>query len=206
MRALIVTVASLAVIALAALAASAAPADAAPLRCSAGGDWNPVEASDVIVGGRITSWERRADIGDRGAVGAVQLHMEIAHVWKGAVRPGEAIVDPASYLLAPGPDVWAGASGACGALDHDPTGMYAVFGLTRSQDGYLRTNRLTTFWLQPEPYDPAALSSPERRIFRLPSLGSQAAVGRNPTLLFCAAAMLLAGCTTMGIARRIGRS
>jgi hypothetical protein len=152
--------------------AAATPAQAAPLRCSADSTFDPVAASDVIVGGRIVSWERRADLDPVAVYGAVELHMEIAHVWKGVFGAGDEIVDPASLEEVPGSEPrWIGAAGACGAIDHDPTGMYAVLGLSRTEEGYLRTNRLTTFWLSPDPYDLEALSSPGRRQFRLPALG-----------------------------------
>ena len=208
MRVLALTVVALTVAVLGALSVTP-PASAAPLHCSAGGDWDPVAESDVIVGGRITSWERRDDVGNVGtSLAAVELHMDVADVWKGEIRPGEAIIDRASLLDLPGQVglEWAGSSGACGALDHDPTGMYAVFGLQRTDEGYLRTNRLMTFWLQPEPYDVAALSAPDRRIFRLPELGAGSATDANVMIPVGAAAMLIAGCTAIGVARRVGRS
>jgi hypothetical protein len=161
------------------LALAAAPAvSAKPMACSAGGDWNPVTESDVIVGGRITAWERRDDLvfPHPPMFTPVELHMEIADVWKGQVRPGEPIIDAASLLEPSLADAqWSGSGGACGALNEDPTGMYAVFGLSRTEQGYLRTNLLTTFWLDDRPYDPAILSASERGFFRLPALGDGSA-------------------------------
>lgn len=191
----VVALAVVLVMVAAGLFAAAGAANAKPMWCSAGNDWDPVAASDVIVGGRIAAWERRPDLD--GAYGAVELHIEIVDVWKGALRPNDEIIDTASFqddLPGQAPR-WVGAAGACGALDHDPTGMYAVFGLSRDEQGYLRTNRLTTFWLKDAPYDAAALSAPTRGIFQLPQLGwgGTTRSGRNELLLFASLA-LAAGC------------
>ena len=138
----------------------------------------------MIVGGRITSWERRDDLRfpHPPMFTPVELHMEIADVWKGQVRPGESIIDAASLLEPPLTDAqWSGSGGACGALNEDPTGMYVVFGLSRTEQGFLRTNLLTTFWLDERPYDPALLSASERGVFRLPALGDGAGgAGKRP--------------------------
>ena len=183
-------------------------ASAKPMWCSAGDDWDPVEASEVIVGGRIASWERRPD--RDGAYGAVELHIEVADVWKGALGASDEIIDAASFqddLPGEAPR-WVGAAGACGALDSDPTGKYAVFGLSRDEKGYLRTNRLTTFWLDDAPYDVAALSAVDRGRFRLPALGfgEPARSDRNELLLIASLA-LAGGCAAvLAGSRRMHRS
>jgi hypothetical protein len=170
---------------LAALAAAiAAPhlgESAGPQMCSAGGDWDAVAESDVIVGGRISGYETMPDASAQGMFTPVRLDMRIDHVFKGPYR-GEAIVDRASLVLYPEEVVaaggravdWAGSSGACGALNHDPAGWYGVFGLRRQADGTLQTNLLTTFYLEPEPYDVQRLTYLTQRL-GLPAIGDGAA-------------------------------
>jgi hypothetical protein len=133
--------------------------------CSGGSDWDAVAESDVIVGGEILGWTALARDPPQGTFIAVQLEMRIDHVWKG--QAGAPIVDRTSLMVLPtaydGDTVttyeflWAGASGACGALDEDPTGMHAVLGLGVQPDGTLRPNRLTTFYIGDAPYDPTAV-------------------------------------------------
>lgn len=144
-----------------------ATSSAAPSACSADETWDPVAASDVIVGGQIVGYEE-VEGREFGTFVAVGIRIRVDHVWKGAVG-GEVVIDRAS-LLKPEyvpdgvtvRDRWAGGAGACGAFDHDPTGKYAVLGLWRD-GGELRTNRLTTFYLDAAPYDPAKITNRSNR-------------------------------------------
>jgi hypothetical protein len=180
----------------AALFAGPRTAAAKPSSCSADSTFNAVEASDVIVGGRITGWTRRDDLIERTTYTPVELHIEVAHAWKGALSPGDVIIDGASLYQPPGqPDVlWAGGGGACGALDHDPTGWYAVFGLRRDESGALRTNRLTTFWLRETPYDLAMFGE---RGLGLPATGAGSSSRAFPSavimMLAAGVVMIVAG-------------
>jgi hypothetical protein len=165
----------------AAIAAPHLGESAGPQMCSAGGDWDAVAESDVIVGGRISGYVTMPDAGAVGMFTPVRLEMRVDHVFKGPYR-GEPIVDRASLIVyaeeavaAGGRAVdWAGSSGACGALNHDPAGWYGVFGLRRQADGTLQTNLLTTFYLQPQPYDVQRLTYLTQRL-GLPALGDGAA-------------------------------
>jgi hypothetical protein len=143
--------------------------------CSVGPGFDPVAISDVIVGGRIASFERLLvsqgtgeTVGD--AKGAswftpVVLDFEVQHVWKGQIGEDETIVDSNSLVVAEDPVsgdeqvMWRGASGSCGALDADPTGMFVVAGLSKEEDGSLGISRVTTFYLGSEPYDPAGVDA-----------------------------------------------
>ena len=163
--------------------------------CSADADWDPAANSEVIVGGFI---ERYTPLPDRDRVGMfvpVRLEMRTDHVWKGSVRPGAEIVDRTSFMFQPVRTdkeeiriVWAGSAGACGALNEDPSGQYAVFGLFAAPDGTLQTTSLRTFYLSAQPYDPATVARLSQRI-ALPVAG-QGAESQEGTSL---EALLVAG-------------
>jgi len=176
--------------------------------CSADEEWDPIAESDVIAGGRIAGWTPAPLAGDaRGMFVPVVLDLRVEHVWKGAV--GAPIVDETSLTAQPvawdGETVtavrwaWAGSAGACGALNADPTGMYAVLGLHRQPDGRLRTNLLTTFYIDPRPYDPAGVRGLSERI-GLPATGHGRAGGGDATALAALAALAAATGTGMVLA------
>ena len=188
--------------------ASVAGTVAAPLACSADETWDPVAESDVIIGGQILGYDE-LEGRESGSFVEVSLSVRVDHLWKGEFR-GETIVDRTS-LLGPQyvtiPDRWAGASGACGALDDDPTGKYAVLGLRR-EGSELRTNRLTTFYLDPAPYDVRAISSGSGRPLGLPVAGIPGADASAPTqriMLATGAAVAAMGVLVQVLRRRNGR-
>lgn len=171
--------------------------------CSADADWEPVANSDVIVGGFIQSYTPLPDRGRGSMFVPVRLDMRIDHVWKGRIRPGTEIVDRASFMLQPVFTdneeiriVWAGSGGACGALNEDPTGQYAVFGLVAAPDGALQTTGPRTFYLSPRPYDPANIRRLSPRI-ALPVTGhgaSERPLGSvGEALLLAGTALFVAG-------------
>jgi hypothetical protein len=143
---------SLAAAALAALAFTATPPGRA-LACSAGPDWNPVAQSDVIVAGRVAGWQpAQADLSPQ-MFQPIRLTIAVDQMVKGASTQTIEAIDAASLLredhAADGS--WAGSSGACGAFNADPAGMYVVLGLTHAPDGSLRTNLLLNFYTGTEP-------------------------------------------------------
>jgi hypothetical protein len=169
-----------ATLAIALVVAIATSSPKSAFACSADPSFDPVAESDVILGGQITAWTPLTPTAERGMFVPVLLEMRIDHVWKGTVDASTRVVDETSLTLLPAIDdngvvasgyriIWAGASGACGALDKDPTGAYAVFGLAEQPDGSLRTNRLTTFYLDPAPYDPGTLARLD--VLGLPATG-----------------------------------
>ena len=184
--------------------------------CSGGGALDQVAASDVIVGGQVLGWTALPEGAGRGGFVPVRLEMRIDHAWKGS--PGPPIVDSTSLMLLPTFDgagvttgyriEWAGSSGACGALDDDPTGMYAVFGLSRLPDGSLRTHLLTRFYIGIEPYGATAL--PRLQGLGLPATGSGGATGDSMPMvlaLFASGAALVALAALMrrsGLRQRAG--
>ncbi len=205
-------------IALAAAVSTSSPRNA--LACSADPSFDPVAESDVILGGQITAWTPLVPAIDRGMFVPVRLDMRIDHVWKGTLDAAPRVVDETSLTLLPAIDdngvvasgyrvIWAGASGACGALDEDPTGAYAVLGLSQQPDGSLRTNRLTTFYLNPAPYDPGTIARLE--VLGLPATGhgpatvaSEDPSTREILIALTAAALLSAAgsCAAASLVRR----
>lgn len=173
--------------------------------CSADASFDPVAASDVIVGGYVAGYEPAQGIPPRGQFIPVRLDMRVHHVWKGTWTAGRRIIDRASLLQRPsGQGVryeWAGASGACGALDHDPTGYYAIFGLTEGttrDDAGLNTNRLLVFYLRRTPYDPAGIE--RLRVLGLPALGAGHDGERLDASMVAAAALASLTTATAAIA------
>ncbi len=176
--------------------------------CSADEQWDPVETSDVIVGGQIESYTLLpGTIGPPGFI-PIQLKMRIDHVWKGKLAAGVEIVDRASLVLEPAIAgkqesriAWHGSSGACGVFNEDPSGLYAVFGLFIAPDGALQTTGPRTFYLSPRPYDPATIARLSQRI-ALPVTGHGAS---ERPLGSVGEALLVAGTTLLaaGVAWRI---
>jgi hypothetical protein len=177
----------------------AAPAQA----CSADEQWDPVAQSEVIVGGRIEGYTPLPDRSPVGMFIPVRLEMRIDHVWKGSLRPGTEIIDRASFRLqtvfTDKEEIriaWAGSASACGALNDDPSGQYAVFGLFAAPDGSLQTTSLRTFYLSPQPYDPATIARLSQRIaFPVAGAGEDTTGARNlvEALLAGGAALFVAG-------------
>lgn len=171
--------------------------------CSAGDPWDPIEESEMIVGGWIGGYTPLPDRSRVGMFTPVRLEMRIDHVWKGRLPPGAEIVDRASLMLQPVftdseelHGAWAGPSGACGAFDEDPSGHYAVVGLVTAPDGTLQTMRLRVFYLSRQPYDPADVSSLSRRIgFPIAGHGvdERSAGNVSEALLLAGAALWAAG-------------
>lgn len=191
--------------------------------CSAGPDFDPVASSDVIVGGHVISYERLAGPAPAGGKGGsiftpVALNLEAQHFWKGDIVEGELVIDRRSLMVSSGAGGgearWAGASGSCGALDDDPTGMYAVFGLSRNSEGALTTNRLTTFYIGQAPYDPAGVTGPGGSSLGLPAVTVESGHGNGsskwPTTtavvaMAAVAGAVVAACAAVVIGQRRAR-
>ena len=171
--------------------------------CSGDADYDPVANSDVIAGGFIQGYTPLTDRGGGTMFVPVRLDMRIDHVWKGNIGPGTEIVDRASFMLQPVFTnneeiriVWAGSGGACGALNEDPSGQYAVFGLLAAPDGTLQTTGPRTFYLSLQPYDPANIRRLSQRIaFPVAGAGEDTTGARNlvEALLVGGAALFVAG-------------
>ncbi|MCH7698877.1 MAG: hypothetical protein IH865_08075 [Chloroflexi bacterium] len=166
--------------------------------CSAGPDWDPVAESAVVVAGRLTGWEEVSD-DVLPNFKPIRVHMNVDRVYKGP--PGLtdiSFVDSASlYFTASAPEdlMWAGSSGACGAFDSDPTGVYAVMGLWEAPDGELHAGRLHTFFFGEEPGGQDYERALERMASfpaaaALPALGTGPAQSASPNHLITAVAAL----------------
>ena len=118
--------------------------------CSAGPEYNPVAASEIIVAGWCEAWDVAPAGEVTGPYAPIVVTMSVDEVFKGSAPRELMVADGASRAA----DAWVGASGACGAFDADPTGMYAILGLRRDVDGYLHAHRFRIFFLGPEPSGP----------------------------------------------------
>jgi hypothetical protein len=147
------------------------------LACSVGPDFDPIAESEVIVGGYIRDWRERPDVVSSVLPGfmPVEIDLRIDHTWKDAYD-GAPILDRRSFRVEVVQNTgemlrhW-GSGGSCGALGGEPEGMYAVFGLSRDEDGNWAPSLPTTFYLDRAPYDPAAVTAYGRPL-ALPVAGS----------------------------------
>lgn len=115
-----------------------------------------VNRADVIAEG----WVERAEISPMasgsGPFHDVQVTMRVVRSLKGDAPGRIVFTDKSSYLPDPqgGPvGFWAGSGGACGVLDADPTGQYALIVFER-YDGQLVTHLLLGAVFRPNPDDP----------------------------------------------------
>ncbi|MPZ48301.1 MAG: hypothetical protein GEU75_03145 [Dehalococcoidia bacterium] len=120
--------------------------------CSAGDDFNPVSSSEVIVMGTITGWQpvtAPANIPTHSTFQTVEVTISVDRTLKGTPVSSLVAVDTSSLIReGQGPaGAWVGSSGACGAFNADPTGMYVLMGLSRTDGGALRTHLLHTFYI-----------------------------------------------------------
>jgi hypothetical protein len=100
-----------------------------------------VNRADVIAEGWIDRVEISPEPVGQGPFHAVQLTMRVTRSLKGDAPTPLVFTDTSSYFPDPGggpTGFWAGSSGACGVLDDDPTGQYALIVFER-HDGALNT-------------------------------------------------------------------
>jgi hypothetical protein len=136
--------------------------------CSVGPDYDPIDESDGIVEGRITGWspienvtrwdpktgpEPLNDPNYYGPYDPIRVHMQVERVYKGVAPRQLDVVDGASLEIYDHEPrhVWVGASGACGAFDFDPTGVYAVLGLRKDAFGRYRPSLPLVFFIGDDP-------------------------------------------------------
>lgn len=118
--------------------------------CSAGLDFNPVAESDLIVGGRVTAWER-LPVEASGPFTPIQLTIAVDERFKGEATDTLQFVDYTSLSGTAAQPAWTGSSGACGLFDDAPTGQYLVLGLNIEPDGGYRSNLMLLFFRGQEP-------------------------------------------------------
>ena len=163
-----------------ALLAEATPAAA----CSAGPDFDPRAATDLVVAGRVTALEISPSANQFGFHRAT-VTISVMAVLRGVLTTDVLrFVDDASVVLEPGPQGeqirFFGASGGCGVLDADPVGRYVVIALKRSADGELQANRLYGAAFGTGPADPALQWVLERQRVVLPNTGTSRAGSAVP--------------------------
>lgn len=191
MRRLVLVLASLAVLSL----AVHSQANRRAYACSAGPDYDPVAESDVIVEGRFLGWEILADQQPQSIYSTVEVEMSVERVHKGDVVGNVVSLVDSRSLVRQGEEsyVWSGAGGSCGAFDFDPTGKYAVTGLSQREDGTYVPGRLRTFFIGEGPAGEGYEHALERMASfpgaaDLPSLGSgPSGSGESPAAAVVAA-------------------
>src|SRR5262245_7541597 len=115
-----------------------------------------VNRADVIAEGWIDRAEVSPTLTGVGPFVPVTVTMRVVRSLKGDAPSQIVFTDKSSYLPDPqgGPaGFWAGSSGACGVLDADPTGQYALIVFER-RDGELITHLLLGAVFRPGPDDP----------------------------------------------------
>ena len=160
---------------LVALVAALPAAMGSPVRvyaCSAGADWDPVAASDVVIAGYVRDFEVIGKTDGSMPLLTVRVTYEVDRYLKSGGPARISALDEKSVMpparLVPTSAAWDslditlltmndleyhGSSGACGALDADPRGTYWVVGLSRRGDGILLMNRLQNFGMGNGPTD-----------------------------------------------------
>jgi hypothetical protein len=115
-----------------------------------------VNRADVIAEG----WVEHVDISPEpsgfGSFHPVKVTMRVVRSLKGDAPTPLIFTDKSSYFPDPdgGPQgFWAGSSGACGVLDGDPTGQYALI-VFKQRDGELATALLMGAVFREQPDDP----------------------------------------------------
>ena len=151
--------------------------------CSAGLDFDPIATSDVIVEGRFLDWELAPELNRGDAYLGIRVEMAVQRVWKGQIAEEVITMLDSASLGPPYPGhdeyEWVGASGACGAFDADPTGFYAIMGLSQRDDGTFGSSRFLVFYLGGdaggEQYDRAL-----QRMASFPGAAALPALGSGP--------------------------
>jgi hypothetical protein len=115
-----------------------------------------VNRADVIAEGWIDHVEISPEPSGFGSFHPVQVTMRVVRSLKGDAPTPLIFTDTTSYFPDPGGGpggFWAGSSGACGVLDADPTGQYALIVFER-HDGKLVTHLLLGAVFRDGPDDP----------------------------------------------------
>ena len=115
-----------------------------------------VNRADVIAEGWVEHVEISPEPVGFGSFHPVQVTLRVVRSLKGDAPTPLVFTDSSSYFPDPGggPNgFWAGSSGACGVLDADPTGQYALIVFRRHQ-GELGTALFMGAIFRDQPNDP----------------------------------------------------
>lgn len=115
-----------------------------------------VNRADVIAEGWVEQVSINPEPSGYGSFHPVQVKMRVVRSLKGDAPSPLVFTDRSSYFPDPGGSqrgFWAGSSGACGVLDADPTGQYALIVFTR-HGSELGTALMMGAVFRDEPDDP----------------------------------------------------
>lgn len=124
------------------------------LACSPRPGYN-INQNDVIVEGWVENVEIAESV-TRDTFLPVRVTLHVLRSWKGQAPARIMFTDHASYVANSaglGGGVWSGSSGACGALDVDPTGKYGLI-VFRWMNGELATSNVQGAVFGDGPADP----------------------------------------------------
>ena len=145
-------------------------------------------------------WELAPELNRGDAYLGIRVEMAVQRVWKGQIAEEVITMLDSASLGPPYPGhdeyEWVGASGACGAFDADPTGFYAIMGLSQRDDGTFGSSRFLVFYLGGdaggEQYDRAL-----QRMASFPGAAALPALGSGPNAAGSAATLTVAGIMAM---------
>lgn len=136
--------------------------------CSWSEDFDPVAEAELVVGGRVISWQRLPADANAPFV-PVRVTLVVAQSWKGEAGPTVSFIDRTSLASGSAQELWVGSGGACGVFDAEPTGQYLVLGLDREPNGTYRASLPLRFFGGAEPAGPVY----EQAVARLDALAQQ---------------------------------
>ena len=118
--------------------------------CSYPAEYNPVNESEMIIGGRVAGWDLyEGDEFEGFNAIPVVFHIEVDQVIKGSAAPTVDFVDTWSLDKLSGPNMWNSSVNTCAGFVQDPSGSYLVIGLQPVEGGdTLRWDNY--FYLGPE--------------------------------------------------------
>ena len=148
-----------------------------------GPEFDPVASSEVIIEGRILGYDVLPESPEFG-IASIVLQMDVERVWKGLTGSSIRIVDNEALVRYPNETRW-GPGGLCNAFFEDPSGSYAILGVSQIGEGMYRIGGFSVFYLDEdasgERYDAAvAFLAGRQSGIILPSTGTGLA-GSTPT-------------------------
>jgi hypothetical protein len=138
--------------------------------CSAGDDFNPVAESDVIVSGVVLGWGEAGMLPQDISLKPILVDFQVDEVLKGNVPDQINFLDTGSLANDPAnvqDNRWVGTSGSCGAFAADPTGQFALLGLTKDADGNLRSSLPQVFYIGDRAEFSGSVLNGQRRFCRV---------------------------------------
>lgn len=193
---------TVAAITAASLASAIIPAANLAYACS-GNPGDLIADSPALIRGRITGWRDIAE-STTSVYRPIEVTVAVTSVYKGSPPSTFTFVDEVSYTVNGGQAYWAGAAGACGVFDFDPTGAEIIMPVRRDDAGDIRLNRLEVLYLGPpsdrlDQVDALIRSRLGSPIAPAAGTGHDEDQDRQSSSVFAAGLALLAAATALGV-------